>query len=60
MDTQRSRLELEWSPRIAFNTGLESTVAWYLQNAAWVAKVAGSQFLAYYDAVYTQEWGRLS
>ncbi len=60
MDTQRSRSELGWSPRIPFERGLESTVAWYVQNATWVAKVAGSEFLAYYEAIYTQGWGRLS
>jgi len=60
MDTRRSRSELGWSPRIAFDTGLESTVAWYVQNAAWVAEAAGSEFLAYYDTVYRREWGRSS
>jgi dTDP-glucose 4,6-dehydratase len=60
MDTRCSRSELGWSPRIAFDAGLESTVAWYAQNAAWVTKVAGSEFQMYYDAVYQQEWGRRS
>lgn len=58
MDTRRSRSELGWSPRIVFERGLESTAAWYVQNAAWAASVAGSEFLAYYDAVYRREWGR--
>ncbi len=60
MDTHRSYSEFGWLPQIAFETGLESTAAWYVQNEAWVTRVAGSEFRAYYDAVYTQEWGRLS
>jgi dTDP-glucose 4,6-dehydratase len=60
MDAGRSRSELGWSPQVAFSAGLESTIAWYVQNAAWVAKVAGPEFQAYYDAVYRQAWGRPS
>jgi dTDP-glucose 4,6-dehydratase len=60
MDTRRSREELGWSPRVAFSAGLECTIAWYVQNGAWVAKVAGSEFQAYYDAVYRHAWGRSS
>ncbi len=58
MDTRRIRSELGWSPEIPFDTGLESTVAWYMQNAEWVAKVAGTEFLKYYDAVYRENWSR--
>jgi dTDP-glucose 4,6-dehydratase len=60
MDAGRSRSELGWSPRVAFSAGLESTIAWYVQNPAWVAKAAGPEFQAYYDAVYRQAWGRPS
>ncbi len=59
-DTQRCRSAFGWSPRIAFETGLESTAAWYVQNEAWVTRVAGSEFRGYYDAVYKREWGRRS
>lgn len=58
MDTRRIRSELGWSPEIPFDTGLESTVAWFIQNAEWVAKVAGTEFLKYYDAVYRENWSR--
>lgn len=57
MDTRKSRSELGWSPRTGFDAGLKSTVAWYVRNAAWVAKVAGPEFQTYYKAVYQQNWG---
>ncbi len=60
MDTGRIRSELGWSPRTDFGAGLENTVTWYVENAEWMAKVAGPEFLAYYDAVYKKGWGRFS
>ena len=35
IDASRIRDELGWSPRESFDTGLEATVRWYLDNEAW-------------------------
>jgi len=35
IDTTKAREELEWSPSVAFPTGLRETVAWYIDNASW-------------------------
>jgi dTDP-glucose 4,6-dehydratase len=35
MDASKIRAELAWQPRHAFDSGLERTVAWYLENRAW-------------------------
>ena len=40
MDSTRIRRELGWRPRESFASALEKTVRWYLDNPAWVAKVA--------------------
>lgn len=35
LDITKIRQELGWSPKIDFNSGLASTVEWYLNNESW-------------------------
>ena len=35
IDSTKLQRELGWRPRMDFNTGLEATVRWYLDNEAW-------------------------
>ena len=35
IDASRIRDELGWTPRESFDTGLEATIRWYLDNEAW-------------------------
>jgi dTDP-glucose 4,6-dehydratase len=36
IDASKLRRELGWSPKMALEAGLEDTVRWYVENAAWV------------------------
>ncbi len=58
LDTGRVRTELGWAPRVPFDEGLERTVAWYVANTAWLDRVTGGDFEAYYAAVYRDRWGQ--
>ena len=40
MDGSKIRRELGWRPQATFTEALGKTVRWYLDNSAWVAKVA--------------------
>ena len=35
MDIAKIRRELGWRPKESFDTGLEKTVRWYLDNRGW-------------------------
>ena len=35
IDASKARRHLGWSPQDSFESGLERTVQWYLQNKAW-------------------------
>ncbi len=35
IDASRIKNELGWTPAETFDTGIEKTIAWYLDNAAW-------------------------
>jgi dTDP-glucose 4,6-dehydratase len=41
IDASRIRAELGWAPRHDFEAGLQRTVRWYLENAAWCEAVQG-------------------
>jgi dTDP-glucose 4,6-dehydratase len=36
--------ELGWSPAESFETGLEKTICWYLDNRAWCARVTADKY----------------
>ncbi|KVD05580.1 dTDP-glucose 4,6-dehydratase [Burkholderia ubonensis] len=42
IDASKVRAELGWEPAETFDTGLEKTVRWYLDNQAWVDEVVSS------------------
>jgi dTDP-glucose 4,6-dehydratase len=44
IDCSKIERELGWRPRQSFETGMESTVRWYLENEAWVASVASGAY----------------
>ena len=41
IDATRIERELGWRPAETFETGIRKTVQWYLDNATWVADLAG-------------------
>jgi dTDP-glucose 4,6-dehydratase len=51
IDARKLEAELGWKPAETFESGIRKTVAWYLDNAEWVARVQSG---AYRDWVATQ------
>ena len=46
--------ELGWKPAETFETGLDKTVRWYLDNQAWVDEVASGEYRKWVEANYAQ------
>ena len=44
IDATKLQQELDWTPRMKFEEGLASTVDWYLENPAWVARVLDGSY----------------
>ena len=44
--------ELNWSPLISFETGLQHTIDWYRDNQAWIDSVRNGDYQRYYQAQY--------
>ena len=52
IDARKIAAELGWKPRETFESGLERTVAWYLDNAEWVAQVKSGAYREWIEANY--------
>ena len=40
IDASKLQRELNWQPRMAFVTGLEETIRWYLAHPQWTKEIA--------------------
>ena len=55
IDARKIERELGWRPAETFETGIQKTVNWYLQNQSWVSRIQSG---AYRDWVATNYEGR--
>jgi dTDP-glucose 4,6-dehydratase len=52
VDFSKISSELGWHPEIPFEQGLSETIAWYRDNAEWVARCRSGEYRAYYEQMY--------
>ena len=52
VDAAKIRRELGWSPSETFQSGLEKTVHWYLNNAAWSSSVVAGTYRSWIEKNY--------
>lgn len=52
MDIRKISTELGWKPKETFASGLEKTVQWYLDNAAWVKNVRSGAYRSWLETNY--------
>lgn len=52
MDCAKLTKELGWCPRESFETGLEKTVSWYINNADWIDSVRSGEYQRWIAAHY--------
>lgn len=53
IDAAKLSNELNWTPSITFEQGLEKTVDWYLANEGWLTDVTSGHYQQYYNEQYT-------
>jgi dTDP-glucose 4,6-dehydratase len=54
IDSSKLQRELNWSPSLQFEEGLEKTVEWYLENETWLNNVTSGNYQSYYEDQYTR------
>ena len=52
-ETRKSERELDWRPTVALEGGLEETVRWYRDHAAWVENIRTGAYRTYYAQQYS-------
>ena len=52
IDARKIARELGWKPRETFETGLERTIRWYLDNPMWIAVVKSGAYREWVDLNY--------
>jgi dTDP-glucose 4,6-dehydratase len=54
IDGSKLRAELGWAPAQSFETGLASTVRWYLDHEAWVDEVTSGAYRTWVETNYAR------
>jgi dTDP-glucose 4,6-dehydratase len=52
IDASKIADELDWRPAETFETGIDKTVAWYLEHADWVERVTSGAYRDWVDQQY--------
>lgn len=54
IDCSKIKKELGWKQQVDFETGLQKTIDWYLNNEAWINNVITGEYEKYYQKQYFQ------
>ncbi|MFW9875821.1 MAG: dTDP-glucose 4,6-dehydratase [Candidatus Thorarchaeota archaeon] len=57
IDPSKIVTTLSWVPKVEFESGLDRTIQWYLDNREWMDNVTSGEYLSYYEKNY--EWRRI-
>ncbi|MBU2020464.1 MAG: dTDP-glucose 4,6-dehydratase [Bacteroidetes bacterium] len=52
IDASKIEKELNWTPSVTFEEGLNATVDWYLENQEWMNAVTSGDYSKYYEKMY--------
>ena len=53
IDARKIESELGWRPRESFESGMQKTIRWYVENSAWVDNVVSGNYHNWIAANYT-------
>lgn len=54
MAIAKASTQLGWTPRTDFETGIEKTVTWYVENQPWVQSVTSGSYQDFYNRWYNR------
>ena len=52
IDPAKLKRELGWEPVYNFDTGIEQTIRWYLDNREWWEHIISGEYSSYFDRMY--------
>ena len=57
MDPTKIETELGWKPEYTFETGIEATIQWYLENRPWWEHILNGEYQNYFEKMYGERLG---
>jgi dTDP-glucose 4,6-dehydratase len=54
IDARKIKRELGWKPSETFDSGMQKTIQWYLDNQDWVKNVQSGEYLNWMESNYAQ------
>ena len=52
IDPTKLETELGWKPQYNFDTGIQQTIQWYLDNQEWWKNILSGEYSKYFDKMY--------
>ena len=52
IDPTKIKEELGWYPETDFETGIQLTIAWYLEHTQWTENIVNGAYQQYYETMY--------
>jgi len=52
IDPSKISKELGWEPSTSFDTGIQKTIKWYLENRTWWENIISGEYSKYYERMY--------
>lgn len=53
IDPTKIETELGWKPKYNFNSGIQQTIQWYLDNKEWWENIISGEYRKYFDKMYS-------
>ena len=58
IDPTKLETELGWKPKYNFDTGIQQTIQWYLDNEDWWKHILSGEYSNYFDNMYGDRLGK--
>lgn len=58
IDPEKLETELGWKPKYNFDTGIQQTIQWYLDNKDWWQNILSGEYQQYFEKMYNDK-GRI-
>ena len=52
IDPTKIETELGWEPKYNFDSGIQQTIQWYLDNQEWWKNILSGEYSGYFDKMY--------
>jgi dTDP-glucose 4,6-dehydratase len=59
IDSSKTMKELGWKPQYTFETGIQETIDWYLNNKEWWTRIQTGAYQDYYNKQYKNRMGEI-